>query len=121
MPKAAETLRELAEKARRKSLPNRHELVAVALDIGAEAMEHEREWFGKDGDHIGSSRDPQFAAANRSVETAAALALKFEAKPDDAGDGSMEEFVQQVTQSGMAPVLMTKLAEAMAQKKGASA
>lgn len=119
MPKAAETLRELAEKARRKSLPNRHELVAVALDIGAEAMEHEREWFNDEG-HIGTSRDPQFAAANRSVETAAALALKFE-KPDDTDGDTLDEFVGQVTQSGMAPLLMTKLADAMAQKKGARA
>lgn len=82
---AVETLRSLAEKARRKELPNRHELVAIALEIGATALEMTRTYFNEDGEeHTIPMAQP--AVALKSVEVAAHLALKEAPQPAAAPD-----------------------------------
>lgn len=104
MSKVAETLRSLAEKARRKDLPRRHELVAVALELGAEAMEATRTFVTKDGD-AHEYDAPQMQAANKAIEIAASLALKFE-RPEDADQPAMsgEAFASELEQRGLAIV-----------------
>ena len=119
MPNAAETLRALAEKARRKDLPRRHELAAVALEIGAEALERVRTFTRKDGEPV-EYDSPNDAAAIRAVEVAAALALKFE-KPGDhdqqADQMPLDDFVAELAASGIAEEFSRKLAAKLAEQK----
>jgi hypothetical protein len=116
MPKLKETVRTLAEKARRNELPNRAELVALAFELLEDHRDHIEHYVTKEGDTV-SVPKPHRQAANKAFEVATVLALKFEKADQPGATAGLEEFVQQVTESGMAGMLMTKLADAM-QKGG---
>lgn len=119
MTKALETVRTLAEKARRKHLPNRAELVQLALELLEDHMEHIEHFVTDDGREIDKPR-PQRQAANKALEVAAALALKYE-KPGDADQPPMkpEEFASELDERGLMvvskkdgkPVLLTQAPE----------
>lgn len=85
-------LRTLAARARRNDLPGRNELAAVALDLAADAREHVREYVNKHGEKD-SYKDPNYGAANKGVEVAAALLLpaKSVAQPLDADLSKLTE------------------------------
>lgn len=114
-PKAVDTLQAIANRARNRTLPNRHELVEAAALIGAEALGAEYCWTDKHGEER-SRPAPNYQAANKSIEVCAAIALKTDPKAHDETDPlELRSFVEQVTRSGLAPMLLSELTKAMAQ------
>jgi hypothetical protein len=74
MSDTEKTLRQLAERCRRKHVPDRHELAAVALDLAADARGNMREYVTKAGE-LRSYADPNYQASHKGIEVAASLLL----------------------------------------------
>lgn len=81
MKSAAARLRELSNKARKGDLPNREELVSMALEIGAEALENEVHWVSKGGSEHTLPK-PEHGHAIKAVHVAAHIAGCLEKQPE---------------------------------------